>query len=170
MVAELDSLVEYYKTDAESNKGELDSEYARAQQSFYNDAKLRLEKGLALLNAWSRSQVEGPEARWVLLRGIELRSQLDEADPELWFSPASAAEGLDTQLWKRCAGAVLCSATLAIGRRFDRCYDALGWMPGRLATLSRARLTTLNKANCCAGLRVRSDRFRSTRPSDHRTP
>lgn len=126
MVAELDNLVEYFKTDAESNKGDLDSEYARAQQSFYSDAKLRIEKGLALLNAWSRSQVEGPEARWILLRGIDLRSQLEEADPELWFSPASAAEGLDTQLWKRCAGAVLCSATLAIGRRFDRCYDALG--------------------------------------------
>lgn len=124
--ADLEGLIEWFKTQAENPNSEMDTELARNQQTYYAEAKQRYDSGKALLSQWAHTDTNGPEARWVLLRGIERKSQLFEADPELWFSPASAAEGLDQSLWKRCAGAVLCSATLAVQQRFDRCYQALG--------------------------------------------
>ena len=124
--ADLDSLVEWFRAQAEKNNPEMDAELARTQQAFYAEAKLRYDRAKLLFQRWSHTSSEGAEARWVLLRSIERKSQLEEADPELWFSPASAAEGLDTQLWKRCAGAVLCSATLAINKDFSRAYRSLG--------------------------------------------
>ena len=106
MVAELDNLVEYFKTDAESNKGELDGEYARAQQSFYNDAKLRLEKGLALLNAWSRS-CRGPETGFCY---GESNCAVNSTKP-IGCGSVGQCRQLGHSTLKRCAGAVLCSAT-----------------------------------------------------------
>ena len=125
-IADLDNLTETLKADAENSNGELDTEVARSLQAYMTESRIRLERALALLKSWSRTQTQGPEARWVLLRGVERRSEFQEADPELWYSPANAAEGLQEQLWSRCAGAVLCSATLAINKKFDKTYQALG--------------------------------------------
>ena len=125
-IADLDTLIEALKADAENANGELDTEVARNLQAYMNESKIRMERALALIKSWSRTQTQGPEARWVLMRGVERRSEFEDADPELWYSPANAAEGLQEQLWNQCAGAVLCSATLAIGKRFDKTYQALG--------------------------------------------
>lgn len=125
-LAELDTLIDTFKADAERTNGDLDTEVARNQQAFYTEARVRIDRAQKLLTRYAQVDPAQPEARWILVRGIEQTSQLHEGDPELWYGPADAAEGLQSQLWSQCAGAVLCSATLAVNGRFDRTYQSLG--------------------------------------------
>ncbi|WP_170272595.1 ATP-dependent DNA helicase DinG [Litorivicinus lipolyticus] len=129
VASDLGSVVDWLKHEAEKPNGELDREVARSNQGFFNKAKIRAEDAVSLLTKWGAGNSSGPEARWILLNGIERKSQWQDADPELWFSPASAGPGLSSSLWDACAGAVVCSATLAVGRSFDRLYQAIGLSP-----------------------------------------
>ncbi len=126
IATDLASCVEWLKHEAEKPNGELDREIARNNQAFFNKAKIRAESAVELLKRWSASTSAGPEARWILLTGIERKSQWQDADPELWYSPASAGPGLKQGLWDDCGGAVICSATMAVASNFDRVYEALG--------------------------------------------
>lgn len=123
---ELSQLVDWLKNDAEKPDGQLDTEIARHQQSYFNKACVRLDGAIQLTQHYSQMNDAGPEARWIRMDGIEAKHQWRDCDPDLWFSPASAGPGLERALWSRCAGAVLCSATLAVGGRFDQVYQALG--------------------------------------------
>ena len=122
----LGRLVEWLKAQSESDNGKINRDDALGYYELLNKAKRRAEDSNSLLAHWKSSDAEGPEARWVELARIESLDQIDEADLVLNFSPASAGHALKEELWKRCGGAILTSATLAIGGRFDHCYQELG--------------------------------------------
>nr|WP_207063172.1 ATP-dependent DNA helicase DinG [Motiliproteus sp. SC1-56] len=77
----------------------------------------RLENALGLWRDYAAAATEGPlpQARWL----SRLESITDGEDREFCASPILAAEALREQLWDKCAGAVVTSATLTALDRFD---------------------------------------------------
>jgi ATP-dependent DNA helicase DinG len=84
------------------------------------------EQQLGLWQAYAKVDQEGevPMARW-----LQYWQTPERVDLELSASPIMAAELLRTNLWKRCYGALLTSATLTALGRFDRLITHAGINP-----------------------------------------
>jgi ATP-dependent DNA helicase DinG len=84
------------------------------------------EQQLGLWQAYAKVDQEGevPMARW-----LQYWQTPERVDLELSASPIMAAELLKTNLWQRCYGALLTSATLTALGRFDRLITHAGLNP-----------------------------------------
>ncbi|MFT5718987.1 MAG: ATP-dependent DNA helicase DinG [Oleiphilaceae bacterium] len=83
----------------------------------------RAENLHALWMFYGKEQKEGgvPNARWLVYREYE-----NQADISLFGSPLSAGGVLHEELWKKCYGAILTSATLTALGTFDRLSQKAG--------------------------------------------
>lgn len=112
----LESLADEVKLEMEPG-GEAGR--ADAAEQLYPLLGSVVKRGLASQQLWAayaRPDAGGaaPSARW-----INQQEGGGSNDIALSASPVLAAENLQTQLWSRCAGAVLTSATLSALSRFD---------------------------------------------------
>ncbi len=84
------------------------------------------EQQLGLWQAYAKVDQEGevPMARW-----LQYWQTAERVDLELSASPIMAAELLQENLWQRCYGALLTSATLTALGRFDRLITHAGINP-----------------------------------------
>ena len=84
------------------------------------------EQQLSLWQAYAKVDQEGevPMARW-----LQYWQTPERVDLEMSASPIMAAELLQKNLWQRCYGALLTSATLTALGRFDRIITHAGLNP-----------------------------------------
>ena len=80
----------------------------------------RIESAVSLWQAYKTrdANAEPPRARWI--------SFLDDDELMLHVSPIAVHDQLNELLWSRCFGAVITSATLAVGGDFTRIRQRLG--------------------------------------------
>ncbi len=87
---------------------------------------VRAEANLALWDSYAdtRVQPDWPVARWITVMEFN-----DIADYEIVSSPVLASRTLEEDLWSRCCGAVVTSATLTALNSFDRFQYRAGTYP-----------------------------------------
>lgn len=117
LVQQLDKLSEVLKEGISDQSYGINRE--QAEQWFPTVGRLlsRAEAGWALCEDYAKASTKGrrPYARW-----LQLHDQNDGVEIELASSPLLAAETLQEQLWEKCAGAVVTSATLTALGQFER--------------------------------------------------
>ncbi len=76
----------------------------------------RLSAAWGLWQNYASEEMVPPYARWVRFGAM---SQTEGMEMQLASHPVSVSEELHERLWSRCAGAVLTSATISVGRDFS---------------------------------------------------
>ncbi len=117
LVQQLDKLSDVLKEAISDQSYGIAKELA--EQWFPTIGRLltRAEASWSLTDDYSKASTKQsrPFARW-----IELHEQMDGIEVELASSPLLAAQTLQEQLWDKCSGAVLTSATLTALGQFER--------------------------------------------------
>ncbi len=107
----LDRLREHFRQQLE-DEGDTDAEKAETWFPAVGRLLDRAMTNRALWESYACADESGkaPRARWL---GFDRERENAEADIGISSSPVLAADNLEKNLWQRCAGAVLTSATLS---------------------------------------------------------
>ncbi len=119
--AELVSLLEKMYRELETL---LDEEYSAVPkvdlENIFPVIGSWLARADASLELWASYSHTQPDEKWPLARWITIVTFNESSDFELVSSPILASRTLRKDLWSRCAGAVVTSATLTALNSFDR--------------------------------------------------
>ncbi len=116
--AQVEYLNGWFEKALEGDFGDVDKQIAEEQYPVLGAYVARMAGALKLWESYSKTKDDAVIARWI--------AAVIDDDFEFVSAPVLAADLLIDNLWERCYGALLTSATLSVADKFDSFHRQMG--------------------------------------------